>query len=98
MGITNQQIVDWLKEAVEAQRQATQMFTATVDRFIEHDRENHAEFRQAILLLQADQRRQREDRETDRAEQRKLWGRVWTVVVAPILGGVVIAVLALILK
>ena len=54
MAITNQQIADWLKENCEAQRNSTQMFTATVDRFIEHDRENHKEFRTAITQLQSE--------------------------------------------
>ena len=86
MTITNQQIADWLKENCEAQRQATQMFTATVDRFIEHDRQNHTEFRQAIVLMQEQLSR-----------HQKNWDTLWKIAIAPVLlafiGGIIAIVL-----
>ena len=87
MSVTNQQLADWLKENCEAQRQATQMFTATVDRFIEHDRENHTEFRQAIVLMQEQLQR-----------HSKNWEMLWKIAVLPVLLAVVGGVLALVLN
>ena len=55
MAVTNADIRDLWEKSIQAQTNATQMFTATVDRFIEHDRENHREFREALTRLQAEQ-------------------------------------------
>jgi len=55
MAVTNADIRDLWEKTLQAQTNATQMFTATVDRFIEHDRENHKEFREAITHLQVEQ-------------------------------------------
>lgn len=98
MAITNQQLTDWLKEAVQAEKQAIQMFTATVDRFIEHDRANHIEFRQAIVLLQTEQKRAREDRQEARDKLASTNSRLWTYLIGPIIVAVVTVILQLVIK
>lgn len=105
MAITNQQIADSINLAIEAMERIFVEMVKTNRELAAKNEAEHAEFRQAqvevsktLVLLQERQDRQRQERDEDRAEQRKLWGRVWSVVIAPILGGIVIAVLALVLK
>jgi len=84
----------WFQTLCEIQNKMLDKFAASVDRFIQHDEGAHREFREAIAtlataveLLRAEQGHQKEN-----------WNRVWTVAIAPILGGVLIAVLALVLR
>jgi len=84
----------WFQAMCEQQTRLVDAFTSAIDRFMQHDDGDHREFRQAIAtlataveLLRAEQGHQKEN-----------WNRVWTVAIAPILGGVLIAVLALVLR
>ena len=71
----------------QTQRQMIEMFTATVDRFIEHGRENHVGFRNAIIQLQAEQTLHTAN-----------WQTLMKVAVIPVLLAVAGAILALVLK
>jgi len=84
----------WFQAVCEQQTRLVDAFSQAVNRFMEHDESNHRQFREAIAtlataveLLRAEQGHQKEN-----------WNRVWTVAIAPILGGVLIAVLALVLR
>ena len=84
----------WFEMLCEQQTKMVDAFMSAINRFMKHDDSDHREFRQAIAtlataveLLRAEQGHQKEN-----------WNRVWTVAIAPILGGVLIAVLALVLR
>ena len=95
----------WFQTLCEIQTRTVDKFAEAVDRFMRHDDGDHRDFRQAIStmataieLLRAGQAQQKEELQDNQKEQQKRWDRVWTVVIAPIVGGVLIAVLALVLK
>jgi len=95
----------WFQTLCELQTRTVDKFSASVDLFLHHDEGDHRQFREAIAtmvtaieLLRAGQAQQKEELQDNQKEQQKRWDRVWTVVIAPIVGGVLIAVLALVLK
>lgn len=84
----------WFQAMCEQQTRLVDAFSQTVNRFMEHDESNHRQFREtiatlatAVELLRAEQGHQKEN-----------WNRVWAVAVAPVLAGVLIAVLAVVLR
>lgn len=105
MGVTNQQIADLLEQVIksvaeygerqgqraEAERAA---FRATIDKLVEHDTQNHDEFRGAIARLTT----AIELLQQEQSRHCRNWSMLWKLLAVPTFGGVIAALLALILR